>query len=434
MKDEIDLGKIILDLWEGKWKIISSTFIAFIIGFGFTLTTPQRNYHAITDIKPLNSTQAQEYYQLNSLDFFKITSENLLNLYNEQLDSKLIFLDVIKDLKIYKKSDFKTEKDFDNSIIRLASRIEILFPNNNDKDKDNNINDFKKNKHIRKYHQIVFTHTDQELWKNILTEFHKINQEFVRKELIKRFNQKISIVNQKKTFNLEDIQILKDNVKADFDKQIEKFQLEQSFKTEDIKVSKENAYEDYDKKISNRLAFLNEQKKIARKLEVAKNTIETQIFNTKNGALVNFKTDTPFYLRGYEAIEKEIELINDRDEKSLFINDLLELEKRERALEQDKTLERAELNKMYIDSLLELEKKERSLKQDKTLERVDIYFKSSPLMNEENFVAVNLDIAETKFKYSNNQNYKILFFAIFLGLSIGSFYVLISNALKNRKK
>ena len=128
MKDEIDLGKIILDLWEGKWKIISSTFIAFIIGFGFTLTTPQRNYHAITDIKPLNSTQAQEYYQLNSLDFFKITSENLLNLYNEQLDSKLIFLDVIKDLKIYKKSDFKTEKDFDNSIIRLASRIEILSP------------------------------------------------------------------------------------------------------------------------------------------------------------------------------------------------------------------------------------------------------------------------------------------------------------------
>ena len=31
MDDEIDLGKIILDLWEGKRKIITSTIIVFII-------------------------------------------------------------------------------------------------------------------------------------------------------------------------------------------------------------------------------------------------------------------------------------------------------------------------------------------------------------------------------------------------------------------
>ena len=386
MDDEIDLGKIILDLWEGKWKIITSTLIAFTIGLGFLFTKPQPSYQAITEIKPLNSIQVRKYNSLNSFEFFQITPQNLVNLYVEQVEFKLIFLDVIKDLDIYKKSDYDTEEDYDNEILKLVSKIEILFPNDNDN---------KKNKDINKYHQILFSHTDQKLWKNILTEFDKINQEFVRQELIERFNQKISIVNQKKTLNLEDIQILKEIAKTDFDKQIEKFQLEQSFKTEDIKVSKENAFEDYDKKIANRLAFLNEQTKIARKLEVAKNTIETQIFNTKNGVVANFKTDTPFYLRGYEAIEKEIELINGRDEKSLFINDLLELEKKERALEQDKTLERAELNKMYIDSLLELEKKERALEQDKTLERAEFYFKSSPLINEENFIAVNLNIEET---------------------------------------
>jgi LPS O-antigen subunit length determinant protein (WzzB/FepE family) len=34
MDDEIDLGKIILDLWEGKWKIVISAVIAFIISLG----------------------------------------------------------------------------------------------------------------------------------------------------------------------------------------------------------------------------------------------------------------------------------------------------------------------------------------------------------------------------------------------------------------
>ena len=57
MDDEIDLGKIILDLWEGKWKIITSTIIAFIISLGFVFSKPQPSYRAITEIKPISSIQ-----------------------------------------------------------------------------------------------------------------------------------------------------------------------------------------------------------------------------------------------------------------------------------------------------------------------------------------------------------------------------------------
>ena len=375
--DEIDLGKIFLDLWEGKWKIITSTFIAFSIGFGFQFFAPQPSYQAITEIRPITSTQSKEYNLFNSFNYnyksnnesnneryFNITNLDLLNLYIEQVELKSLFIDVIKGLEIYKKSDFETEKDYDNAISGLTSRIKILFPNDN-----------KRNEDIIKYHQILFSHTDQELWKNILTEFHKINQEFIRQELIDRFNQQISIARSKNKFDLEDIE---KNINAQ-------------------KIV-------YNLKIQNRLAFLEEQAQLARTLDIKNNTIETQNFDSKNFTITNIDTKAPFYLRGYDSIEKEISLIKSRKEEKNYINELVELEQ-----------------KKYL------------LNEDKNLERIEELFLNTPITQKENFVAANLNIAETKFEY-DNKKYTILILAIFLGLFIGSFYVLISNALKNRKK
>ena len=374
--DEIDLGKIILDLWEGKWKIITSTIIAFIISLGFVFFKPQPSYRAITEIEPISSIDArkydslnsfEKYNSLNSFDFFKITPQTLLNLYIEQVESKSLFIDVIKDLEIYKKSDYDTEEDYDNAILTLVSEIEVLFPNDNDN---------RKNEDNRKYHQILFSHTDQELWKNILTEFHKINQEFLREEFIDSFNQKILLERSKNKFDLEDIE---KNINAQ-------------------KIL-------YNLKIQNRLAFLEEQAQLARTLGIKKNTFETQNFDSKNFTITNIDTNSPFYLRGYESIEKEIALIKSRKEEKNYINELVELEQ-----------------KKYL------------LNEDKNLERIEKLFLNTPVTQKENFVAANLNIAETKFKYDNIQNYTILIVAIFLGLFVGSFYVLISNALKNRKK
>lgn len=416
MNDEIDLGKVTLDLWEGKWKIVMSAIIAFIIGLGFIFFQPQPNYESITLIKPINSIEARKYETLNSNNLLNVTPQILIDLYVEQIEYKTLFINAITDLDIYKKSDYKTEDDYNNAILRLATKITI------EQDKDNN-------------YQILFSHTDQELWKNIFSEFHKLNEEFIRNEFIKRFNHEVLSFKQKKIIELEDIQILKNNAIEDFDKNISKLNLQKNFEIEDIKVLKDNALLDYDAKIKNRIAFLNEQKQIARKLEVAKNSItlvETQIFTTQK--VGNLSSDTPFYLRGYEAIEKEIELLKNREDKTAFIDDLFELEKKERALRQDKTAQRSKLNKSFLSSILQLEKKERKLKQNKTLERAEIYFKSSPLNDKENFLTINLNIVNTVFKYKNNQKIIILIFAVFLGLFVGGIYVLISNNLKNRKK
>lgn len=380
MNDEIDIFEIFLDLWEGKIKIISSVVIALLIALGFNFFYSKPNFEATTEIKPLFSFQSQPYNLFNSYTenfqeqqdnsyhsnfFFKITPQNLLSLYVEQLEYKTLFVKAVDELGVFQKSDFETVEDYNKAILRFVSNIEIIHPVNDEKIKPDD---------LEKYHKIKFTYDDQKIWGEILSNFNAYCNEFIRQQLIKRFNQNLSIAKQKKNFLLEDIQ----------------FQIE-------------NVFTDYDKETLNRLAFLDEQKQIARKLGVAKNTIETQIFDTKNGTVANFKTDTPFYLRGYEAIEEEIKILKNRDDKRLFINNLIELENQKRALEQDKTLERSEN-----------------------------LFVKTPLVTKDNFVVVNLDIEDTDFKIKNNK-IPIMILALFIGGFIGVIYVLISNSIKTRK-
>ena len=374
MDDEIDLGKVILDLWEGKWKILTSAIIAFIISLGFIFLKPQPSYQAITEIKPINSTEARQYNLLNSSalntkdnNFFQITPETLLNLYIEQIKYKTLLINVIKDLEIYNSSDYETEEDYNNAIFKLASKIEILSPNDNDN---------RGKEDVRKYHQILFSHTDEELWKNIIKEFHKSNEEFIRNELIQTFNIKVLNSKLKTKYKLEDIE-----------KQIRSQTLVYNLQTQ------------------NRLAYLEEQAQLARTLDIKKNTLESQSFDSKNFSVTNIDTKGSFYLRGYEAIEKEILLINSRKEEKNYINELIELEQKKYLLDQDKNVERIEAN-----------------------------FLNTPIMEKENFVAVNLNIVETVFTYENIPKYTILILAVFLGLFVGSIYVLYSNLLRNRRQ
>jgi hypothetical protein len=65
------------------------------------------------------------------------------------------------------------------------------------------------------------------------------------------------------------------------------------------------------------------------------------MFDTQNTVVTNVQTDTPFYLRGYEAIEEEIKIIKGRKDKTAFMKDLFKLEQEKRKLEQDETLDRA---------------------------------------------------------------------------------------------
>jgi LPS O-antigen subunit length determinant protein (WzzB/FepE family) len=126
------------------------------------------------------------------------------------------------------------------------------------------------------------------------------------------------------------------------------------------------------------------------------------MFDTQNTIVTNVKTDTPFYLRGYEAIEEEINLIKGRKDKTSFMKDLFKLEQEKRKLEQDKTFDRAK----------------------------DL-FNKTPL-NENDFKSTLFKVAATDFESNNKRNlYYAL--ALVLGGMIGVVFVLIANAFKIRQ-
>jgi chain length determinant protein (polysaccharide antigen chain regulator) len=148
---------------------------------------------------------------------------------------------------------------------------------------------------------------------------------------------------------------------------------------------------------------LSEQALIARKLGVSKNTLEAQTFSASNGIVANVQSDTPFYLRGFEAIEKEIELIKGRENKSAFISGLLELEKAKRDLIQDKQLERAER-----------------------------LFTTTPVLDAEVFAAVEMEVFATEIE-SKSKRSLILALSLVLGGMVGVIFVLIRSAMRKRK-
>ena len=389
--DEIDLMEIFQTIWDGKFKIAGVILMAVLGVVGFFLTQPPPSFTAKTEVKPITSDIANRYQISNSLGFFEVYSDKGKNdgqdkdkndgqdtdkvkavvrfldeLFIEQLDTRLLFEDAFRKYAVLDKNDYETETDFNKAIIELAAAISLLPPINVDGTAKGE---------SRRHWTIEFEFNDKEKWLNALADVKAKANQNVRKLIRDNFTTTLAAAGKNKAFEIEDISTIIDN-----------------------------ALSDYDRKADDRVAFLREQSAIARKLGVKNNTIETHSFGGKNSVITNVITEMPLYLRGYEAIEKEIELIEARDNKEAF-----------------------------VDGFLELEQKKRQLEQDKTLERAEALFADTPVMRGDDFSAVVMTVAATEFK-SKSKRMLILAMAVVLGGMVGTVYVLIANAMRKPNK
>ncbi len=364
--DEIDLLEFVQTIWDGKFKIAGVIVIAVLGVVGFFYTQPAPSFIAKTEVKPITSDMVNRYQISNSIGFFEVNAANLRGLFIEQLDTRLLFEDAFRRYAVLDKNDYETETDFNKAIIKLAAAISLLPPINVDGTAKGE---------SRRHWTIEFKFNDKEKWLNVLADVKAKANQNVRKLIRDNFTTTLAAAEKKKAFEIEDISTIINN-----------------------------ALSDYDRKADDRLAFLREQSAIARKLGVKNNTIETQSFGGKNSVVTNVKTDTPFYLRGYEAIEKEIELIEARENKEAF-----------------------------VDGFLELEQKKRQLEQDKTLERAEALFADTPVMRGDDFSAVVMTVAATEFEFKSKRML-MLAMAVVLGGMVGTVYVLIANAMRKRNE
>ena len=437
--DEIDIIGVIINILNNKLKIIAITIIFIAIAVTQSIIY-KPTFNAKTEILPINTFENNLYSSFNSLskklqngaievrnynlnDLKMINADYLLNLFLEELETKEIIAKGIKNYQIIDRKKFKNENEYLEAIQKKALKINLLRPVNVDGSKPGD---------TRLNWTIEFDVKNKKEWEELLNFIQfEINIK-IKKYLQSNFNSVLFDLTLLNKFKLEDIDSAITNEKKKFDKEIKKFEMDLGFKLEDIKVKINNTIKDYEVETKNRLAFLTEQAAIARTLDIKKNTIESQVFSTQNSVITNVKTDTPYYLRGYEAIEKNIQLIKNRTDKKSFVKGLLELEKQKRNLEEDKTLERAERNKVFLERILNLENLKTDLLEDKILERIQMLFNSTPITDNVAFKAGSIVYQNTEYKTSRNVKVQILIVTI-IGFLFGIFYVLISNALLQRK-
>lgn len=109
----------------------------------------------------------------------------------------------------------------------------------------------------------------------------------------------------------------------------------------DISFRRRNLISNYHDNIKYSLARLGEEAAIAKRLGIRTGTLEGQTFNANSAVITTVDPQDRPYLRGYEALEKEIALIESRQNDELYVPGLPELNQSERLLGNVLPVERA---------------------------------------------------------------------------------------------
>ena len=387
--DEIDLIEVIINIWNNKLKIavISVIFMVLSTAANFVFKQPLKAKTAILPItifeensfipynisirnfnKNKNKNENENENENNILYLKQINGQYLLNLFIEELKTKKNIIEAIKKYELIDQKKFNDENDYLAAVEKKALKIGLLRPINIDGSKKGE---------TRLNWIIEYEINDPKKWEEVLNFVNnKINND-VQNYLKLNFNVTLNNLKMLNQYELEDL-----NKKIEF-----------------AKIN-------YEIKTTNYLAFLNEQASIARELNIKNNTLEVENFSTSSGLISNIQTETPYYMRGYSMIEKEIELIEARTDKN---------------------------KNAFTENLSDLEVKKRKLLEDRTLERIERLFNSTPIIKSNyDFKAAEIIYKDTKYEVSYS-SIKIVLLAGIFGIIFGILYIVLVNAIQQRK-
>ena len=251
--NEIDLIILFKIIWDGKIKILLITIISLLIGFGYSYQIPSNYLNSLT----IGASDKSEFIRIdnvvkliesNKSNQSNQSNQSILNRFIDELKDKEEFLIYLKDTKKVRENLIKIPIESQEN--ELFKYAKLLEITESKKDKTN--------------FTINFTWDSPE-------EAKKILQNTINLTLI----------------NLEKL------IYKDLDRTLE-FQK---------KISKIRGVE--------KLDYLVEQSLIAKELNIADNQID--IANFPSSVQFSFDTaEVAYYLRGHRAIDKEIDLIQNR--------------------------------------------------------------------------------------------------------------------------
>lgn len=355
----INLNEVAASLWEGKYWIVSFTLASLLAGAIFLLSPLGDQRESSIEIKPLLANDLKRYALLNKNGVVAIDDQALLKRFTDILSLRQTLAQAITKTNYIEKRETELENEFQRRIIQTANAIE-LFPSNI---KENSIN-------VRRFWSVHIKTRHPERARSMIELAFSITNERVR----------VAINNSISTW-------------------LDVFETTLKYGKQDVNTTRNNAIEDYNRGIGRRISFLQEQLQLAQSLDIKKNTLEVKNVGSNTAYIANISGDTPYYFRGYVAIKKEIEQLNDRERKENFISNLLEIDQKGRELDQDKTIERT---------------KEAQI---------------SANLTQQNFLSVYYDVNTMKFKPTLNRLAALIFFGLF-GMIFGTAGLLIRQNMR----
>jgi len=373
--DEIDLFEFFETIWDGKWKIILTTFIAAVMGVVFGAVKPN-SFEVSTTIHSGKQSVFLKYISLNDLlknegMFYQLETNPNGYIFHDTSVFKMFiaeFNDYEEMLDAVGSSEFvqKSIKDLDDdnkqrALIGFAKAFELKAPSNNEKNS-----------------------TLSFVWHDA-TEGAKLLNDAIRQTLSNTKNISISSVN-----DLADAIDIRN-----------KRNLEQ-LRNKLILIEKNQ----FDKN-KKRIQYLREQSAIAKELGIETNRLDANALSQSSQNAISLSVnsnDVPFYLRGYKAIEKEIALIESRsDEDNLLTAD------------------------DYIETKAEIISLETDLSSSQLRNAAEVIANDIP----NDWVQFDLSIADVK---SQKKSMLYVALSIVLGGMVGVFFIFVRNAIAKRKE
>ena len=329
--DEIDPIALFKIIWDGKIKILLITIISFFVGFVYNSQIPVNYKNSLT----IKLSKPIEFLKLNNInELLKLNQLNQLNQSNQSSQSNQLN-------KLYLNRFINEIEDYEEFLLNIQNtkKTQEHFSKINIEDQE---------KELFKYVKLLEIVAPKKDEQNYIINLKWHNSEEAQKILQDTLNLTSKSLKERIDFELEHYIEFKKKLLLNSDRI--------------------------------RLDYLNEQSAIAKELNIIDNQIDNVNLSQSSVSLSINTSDIAYYLRGYKAIDKEIELIKNREYQNLKL------------IEQEVNSFKAQ-NIKLVD--------------------YNVYF-----MNVKS-------LKDTKL---------ILVISILLGLIVGIFYVLISNAFQAKKR
>lgn len=311
--DGIDsIKSFLLELWKGRWLIIVVSALSLALALIAFVFVPISKTASL-NLRPIPSEEAEKYDQLNSVRgsvtvgedaLFSVTSGVLMSALMEDMFLRKTIVEAMRENKLLTIAPGETEEEFGNRLKQEAYRFDILTP------QDTGSLRGEASRVIPSW-TIRYAGKDEDKIRSVIFEALEASTSNVKSKLTQRFERLIT-----------------------------KETLTKNQKIEDIDRAITLAVEGYNQRIAQRKVLLKEQAEIARKVGISNNTLEARVLDSNSKIVAINEQSGPLYYRGYNALEKELNLIESRENNLDFVPGLVDLNISKMKLQQNPTLER----------------------------------------------------------------------------------------------